>query len=79
MPVGDGPTIGAGLAPRSSVALAPAGSCRCTTARQRIDFLETADAFLERMPAVHRVEGTTFETGDLPAAERPLAVVPAAP
>jgi hypothetical protein len=44
-----------------------------------IGFLEPADAFLERIPEVHRVEGTAFETGDLPAAEGSLAVVPAAP
>jgi hypothetical protein len=31
------------------------------------------------MPEVHRVEGTAFETDDLPAADRPLAVLPAAP
>ena len=45
----------------------------------RIGFLEPADGFLERMPEVHRVEGTAFETDDLPAADGPLAVVPAAP
>jgi hypothetical protein len=45
----------------------------------RIGFLETADAFLELMPAVHRLAASSFETGDLPAADGPLAVVPAAP
>jgi L-ascorbate metabolism protein UlaG (beta-lactamase superfamily) len=45
----------------------------------RVGFLETADAFLELMPEVLRLEGTAFETGELPEAGRPLAVVPAAP
>ena len=45
----------------------------------RIGFLETADAFLELYPDVHRLEAPAFETGELPGAEGPLVVVPAAP
>jgi hypothetical protein len=45
----------------------------------RIGFLELADAFLERMPHVERLDTTAFDTGDLPGDERPLVVVPAAP
>jgi L-ascorbate metabolism protein UlaG (beta-lactamase superfamily) len=43
----------------------------------RINFLETADAFLERFETVVRLGGPSFETAELP--EGPVAVVPAAP
>ncbi len=79
LPVGGGPTIDAGQAAEIVGVLEPRWVVPMHYRTPRIGFLETADAFLERMPAVHRVEGTAFETGDLPAAERPLAVVPAAP
>jgi L-ascorbate metabolism protein UlaG (beta-lactamase superfamily) len=46
---------------------------------RRIAFLQTADAFLELFPNVHRLEGTNFETAELPANGQPVAVVPAAP
>jgi hypothetical protein len=45
----------------------------------RIGFLETADAFLERVPRTHRVDESAFETDELPAASDPIAVIPAVP
>jgi hypothetical protein len=45
----------------------------------RLDFLETADAFLERMPNVHQASGSSFETSGLPGSDGPLVVVPQAP
>jgi hypothetical protein len=45
----------------------------------RVDFLETADAFLEQMPRVKRVPGPSFETAEVEAEDAPLVVVPAAP
>jgi L-ascorbate metabolism protein UlaG (beta-lactamase superfamily) len=79
VPVGAGPTIGA----EQAVAVAERLSARWVVPMHyrtpRIGFLETADAFLELMPAVHRLAASSFETGDLPAADGPLAVVPAAP
>jgi L-ascorbate metabolism protein UlaG (beta-lactamase superfamily) len=45
----------------------------------KIGFLESADAFLETFDEVHRCSEAAFETADLPAAEQPVAVVPAAP
>ena len=45
----------------------------------RIGFLETADAFLEGSAHVERLPGSAFDTGELPAEDGPLVVVPAAP
>jgi hypothetical protein len=45
----------------------------------RIDFLETAEPFLERMSHVQRLDAPRFDTAELPPAKRPLTVVPAAP
>jgi hypothetical protein len=45
----------------------------------RIGFLEPADAFLERMPHVHQLDETGFDTSSLPDNGRPLVVVPAVP
>jgi hypothetical protein len=45
----------------------------------RISFLEPPDAFFERMPHVHRLDETGFDTASLPSQSRPLVVVPAVP
>jgi hypothetical protein len=45
----------------------------------RIGFLETADAFLEKLPSVDRLSETGFDTDSLAADGGPRAVVPAAP
>ena len=44
----------------------------------RVSFLEPADAFLEQIENVARLESPAFDTAELPAGS-PLAVVPAAP
>jgi hypothetical protein len=46
---------------------------------RRIGFLDPPDAFLERMPNVHRLDETGFDTESLPADGMPLVVVPAVP
>ncbi len=79
LPVGGGPTIGVEGAAAIIERLAPRWVVPMHYRTPRIGFLETADAFLERHPNVHRLDGSTFETGELPAAEGPLVVVPAAP
>jgi L-ascorbate metabolism protein UlaG (beta-lactamase superfamily) len=79
LPVGGGPTIDAGQAAEIVGIVEPRWVVPMHYRTPRIGFLDPADAFLERMPEVHRVEGTAFETDDLPARERLLAVVPAAP
>ncbi len=79
LPVGGGPTIGAEGAAAIIERLAPRWVVPMHYRTPRIGFLETADAFLERCPDVHRLDGATFDTGELPTAEGPLVVVPAAP
>ena len=44
-----------------------------------IGFLETADAFLDASANVERPAGASFETSELPQADGPLVVAPAAP
>jgi hypothetical protein len=44
----------------------------------RIGFLSDAEAFLERIPSVQRLESPAFDTDAL-GGESPLTVVPAAP
>lgn len=79
LPIGDGPTIGAGQAAAIAAELAPRWVVPMHYRTPRIGFLETAEAFLALMPRVERLEEPHFETTDLPAGEGPLAVVPAAP
>jgi L-ascorbate metabolism protein UlaG (beta-lactamase superfamily) len=79
LPVGGGPTIDAAQAAEIVCIVEPRWVVPMHYRTPRIGFLEPADAFLERMPLVHRVEGTAFKTDDLPAAEGSLTVVPAAP
>jgi L-ascorbate metabolism protein UlaG (beta-lactamase superfamily) len=79
VPVGGGPTIGAEQAAEVVERLSPRWVVPMHYRTERINFLETADEFLERSPHVERLEGSVFETGELPAVDGPLVVVPAAP
>jgi L-ascorbate metabolism protein UlaG (beta-lactamase superfamily) len=79
LPVGGGPTIGAEGAAAIIERLAPRWVVPMHYRTPRINFLETADAFLERSPHVERLEQSVFETSELPQADGPLVVVPAAP
>jgi L-ascorbate metabolism protein UlaG (beta-lactamase superfamily) len=79
LPVGGGPTIGAEQAAELIARLSPRWVVPMHYRTPRIGFLETADAFLERSAHVQRVEQSAFETSELPAADGPLVVVPAAP
>lgn len=79
LPVGGGPTIGADGATAVIERLRPRWVVPMHYRTPRIGFLETADAFLERSPEVHRPDSPAFETGALPATEGPLVVVPATP
>jgi hypothetical protein len=45
----------------------------------KIGFLEDAEEFLGLMGHVERLGAPSFETGELPVADGPVAVVPAAP
>jgi L-ascorbate metabolism protein UlaG (beta-lactamase superfamily) len=79
LPVGGGPTIGAEGASAIVARLSPRWVVPMHYRTERIGFLETADAFLERSPHVERLTASAFETAELPAVEGPLVVVPAAP
>jgi L-ascorbate metabolism protein UlaG (beta-lactamase superfamily) len=79
LPVGAGPTIGPEQASAIVERLAPKWVVPMHYRTHRIGFLEPPDAFFERMPHVHRLEETGFETEALPSDGSPLVVVPAVP
>jgi L-ascorbate metabolism protein UlaG (beta-lactamase superfamily) len=79
VPVGGGPTLDATGALEVVRRLSPRWVVPMHYRTPRIGFLETADAFLEGFEHVHRAETSSFETGDLPQHDGPVAVVPAAP
>jgi L-ascorbate metabolism protein UlaG (beta-lactamase superfamily) len=79
LPVGGGPTIGAEQAMTIIERLAPRWVVPMHYRTDRINFLDTADEFLDRSAHVERLEQSAFETSELPASEGPLVVVPAAP
>ena len=79
LPVGGGPTIGAGQAAEIVQRLSPRWLLPMHYRTPRIGFLETADAFLEQMPRVERLEDRGFDTGELAEAGETTVVVPAAP
>ncbi|HKN93881.1 MAG TPA: MBL fold metallo-hydrolase [Thermoleophilaceae bacterium] len=78
VPVGGGPTIGHELAAAIAERLGAKWIVPMHYRTERISFLDTADAFLDRMANVERLRSTLFDTAELPA-DTPLAVVPAAP
>lgn len=79
VPVGGGPTLGAEQAALVIERLNPRWVVPMHYRTHRIGFLETAEEFLEKAPAVKHVEGSSFQTGELPQTERRLVVVPQAP
>jgi L-ascorbate metabolism protein UlaG (beta-lactamase superfamily) len=79
VPVGGGVTIGAEQAARVVERLSPRWVVPMHYRTPRIGFLETADDFLEHATHVQRLDGPTFDTGDLAAVDGPLVVVSAAP
>ena len=79
IPVGGGPTIGAEQAHAIIERLAPRWVIPMHYRTPRINFLETAEEFIERSAQVERLSESAFETGELPASDGPLVVVPAVP
>jgi L-ascorbate metabolism protein UlaG (beta-lactamase superfamily) len=78
IPVGSGPTIGDEQAAAIAERLGAKWIVPMHYRTPKVSFLEPADAFLERIPNVHRVDSPSFDTAELPA-DTPLAVVPAVP
>lgn len=79
LPVGGGPTIGAEAAAAIVEELAPLWVVPMHYRTERIGFLEPADEFIAAMGEPLRVQGTAFETGELPQDGGPSVVVPSAP
>jgi L-ascorbate metabolism protein UlaG (beta-lactamase superfamily) len=79
LPVGGGPTIGAEEAAAIVERLNPAWVVPMHYRTPRISFLETADAFLDRIGNVKKFDSPSFDTADLESGGSPLVVVPAAP
>jgi L-ascorbate metabolism protein UlaG (beta-lactamase superfamily) len=79
LPVGGGPTIDDAEAFAVVERLSPRWVVPMHYRTPRVGFLEPADAFLDRMPAVERVAAPVFDTEQLPGGQDPLAVVPAVP
>jgi L-ascorbate metabolism protein UlaG (beta-lactamase superfamily) len=79
VPVGGGFTIGAEQAARIVEELSPRWVVPMHYRTERVSFLEPADDFLDRMGKVERLDEPSFDTADLPEADEPLTVVPAAP
>jgi L-ascorbate metabolism protein UlaG (beta-lactamase superfamily) len=79
LPVGAGPTIGPEQAAAIVERLAPRWVVPMHYRTHRISFLDPPDAFLERMPHVHRLDDTGFDTESLPSDGAPLVIVPAVP
>jgi L-ascorbate metabolism protein UlaG (beta-lactamase superfamily) len=79
VPVGGGPTAGASEAAAIVERLQPRWVVPMHYRTPKIGFLETADEFLEKFDRVERPGGSSFETSELPDADGPLVVVPAAP
>jgi L-ascorbate metabolism protein UlaG (beta-lactamase superfamily) len=79
VPVGGGPTAGASEAAAIVERMSPRWVVPMHYRTPRIGFLETEEAFLERMTHVERLPGPTFETAELPVEDAPIVVVPAAP
>jgi L-ascorbate metabolism protein UlaG (beta-lactamase superfamily) len=79
LPVGAGPTIGPEQAAVIIERLGPRWVVPMHYRTHRIGFLDPVDPFLERMPHVHRLDETGFDTESLPDDGAPLVVVPAVP
>jgi L-ascorbate metabolism protein UlaG (beta-lactamase superfamily) len=78
VPVGGGATIDAEQAAAVVDRLRPRWIVPMHYHTHRVDFLDTADAFLERMANVVRLPTPAFDTAELPDGA-PLTIVPAAP
>jgi L-ascorbate metabolism protein UlaG (beta-lactamase superfamily) len=79
LPVGGGVTVDASQAREIVERLSPKWVVPMHYHTTKIGFLEPADAFIEKFGEVHRCAEPSFETGDLPAGEQPVVVVPAVP
>jgi L-ascorbate metabolism protein UlaG (beta-lactamase superfamily) len=79
IPVGDGPTIGATIAAEIAKDLAPSWVVPMHYKTDKINFLETEEAFVAAMPKTERLRSPSFDIAELEKSDAPLVIVPAAP
>ncbi len=79
VPVGGGFTIDGATAAAIAKDLAPSWVVPMHYRTDRINFLETEEAFLDAMPEAERLTSASFDTGELPNGDGTLVVVPAVP
>lgn len=79
LPVGGGPTIGGRAAAEIADDLDATWVVPMHYRTLRIDFLEDEAEFEAAMPAVQRLDSSSFDTSELRRNSKPLAVIPAAP
>jgi len=79
IPVGGGPTLDAAGAAAIVERLAPRVVVPMHYRTRRVNFLEDAEPFLERMAQILRLDAASFDTAAVDGRGRPLVVVPQAP
>lgn len=79
LPVGGGPTIGAGQAAEIVRELKPQWVVPMHYRTPRVGFLETEAEFLDLIERVERFDAPRFDTADLPRCGDPVAIVPTSP
>ena len=79
VPVGGGPTIGADGAQALVERLRPRWVIPMHYRTVHLNFLEPADAFLDRFRDVRRLPAATLDTADLAPGSGPVVLVPAVP
>lgn len=79
LPVGGGPTIDGATAAGIARDLAPAWVVPMHYRTEKINFLETEEAFVAAIPNTERLSSPSFDTAHLERGAEPLAIVPAAP
>jgi L-ascorbate metabolism protein UlaG (beta-lactamase superfamily) len=79
LPVGGGPTIDGATAAGIAIDLGASWVVPMHYKTEKINFLETEEAFVAAMPAAQRLSTNSFDTADLEEGSSPTAIVPAAP
>lgn len=79
IPVGGGFTIDGATAAAIAKDLAPSWVVPMHYRTEKINFLETEEAFVEAMPKAQRLPSSSFDTEDLEKGDSPVVIVPTAP
>ncbi|MBS1882281.1 MAG: MBL fold metallo-hydrolase [Actinobacteria bacterium] len=79
LPVGGGPTIDGATAAAIALDLGAAWVVPMHYRTERVNFLDTEEAFVEAMPSTERLASSSFDTADLERGPEPTAIIPAAP